>query len=447
MRRPSLESALACVAVAGALTGCPGWERLPFREAPPLPPLDLEDPYGLPDPLVKADGSPVADARDWWFQRRPEILALFASEVYGRTPRERIPIHFETLERDADALGELAARRSQHRLHFGRGPERPAMDLLVYLPAGAERVPLFLVPNFRGNHSVHADPAIFVTTSWMPDNEPCQVVNHVASEAGRGCRGHRFPIEQILARGYGFATFYHGDLDPDLKYFGEAPADLAQGFRDGIHPLFYRPGQARPDPDEWGAVGAWAWGMSRALDMLQRRGDVGEVFAVGHSRLGKTALWAGAQDPRFAAVISNDSGAVGAALSRRGAGETIADITTAFPHWFAGNLRRYANDEAALPVDQHMLLALVAPRPVYVASAREDAWADPQGEFESALHAGGVYRFLGRPGLTTPAFPVVDRPVVSHVGYHVRTGGHDLTSWDWQRFMDFTDLHFGRGSS
>jgi len=394
--------------------------------------------YTLADPLTLADGRQVTDAATWRL-RRAEILNLFETNVYGRSPGCPKTMRFETRSAACDAIGGKATRK-QITLFFTDRQDSPKMDLLLYVPNGAKKpVPVFLGLNFVGNECVDRDPGIEISKQWMADAPEKGIVNHRATEATRGCQASRWQVAMLMDRGYALATAYYGDLEPDY----------ADGWKTGIRAALSCDGKNTVfKPDDWGAIGAWAWGLSRAMDYLQTDTDIDakHVAVVGHSRLGKTALWAGAQDERFALVISNDSGCGGAALSKRAFGETVEIINNAFPHWFCENFKKFNAHEDRLPVDQHMLIALMAPRPVYVASAQDDLWADPRGEFLSAKGAEPVYRLLGAAGLSAKEMPPVDQPAnAGDIGYHIRRGKHDQTEYDWRQYLDFADRHFHHG--
>lgn len=412
--------------------------------APPTIHMDetLVPAYTLPDPLVFPDAAAVATAADWFERRRPQILAEFTEQVFGKAPPAPKQIQFAVVSQSDHALNDIAIRK-EIEIVLAEEPQPVKMTMLLYIPKSARPAAAFWGLNFQGNHTVTTEPDVRINPNWI-DNNAVGVVDHRATEASRGSRADRWPLEMIVGRGYAVATAYYGDIDPDFD----------DGFQNGIHAAFRKPGQTQPAVDEWGSIAAWAWGLSRGLDYLRQDPDVDgtRVAAIGHSRLGKTALWAGATDPRFALVISNDSGCGGAALSRRVFGETVAAINHSFPHWFCDNFNRYNDNEAALPVDQHELLALIAPRPLYVASASEDLWADPKGEFLSAVHADPVYRLLGTDGLGGSAppteMPAAEQPLkTGTIGYHLRSGKHDITPYDWQQYLDFADLHLKKGAS
>ncbi|MBX2924336.1 MAG: hypothetical protein KF746_19195 [Chitinophagaceae bacterium] len=390
--------------------------------------------YQLPDVLLTQSGKKITSAKDWEKSRRAEILKLFEENVQGKTPAKKMPLKFVTLSINTHALNGTATRK-QVRAYFTTD-EKYYMDILLYLPGNTGKpAPVFLGLNFGGNQAVHADTGIFISQRWFRYANAPAYINHYATEASRGAQSNDWEVEKILAAGYGLATVYYGDLQPDS----------AGSVNAGIAPLFYKAGQTKPADDEWGAIGIWAWGLSRAMDYLETDKDVDakKVAVVGHSRLGKTALWAGAQDKRFAIVISNNSGEGGAAITRRKYGETIAIMNKAFPHWFSGHFKKYNDRENDLPVDFHELIALIAPRPVYIASASDDQWADPAGEYQSGYYASPVYNLYGLQGLISVTPPGINTPVSEgSIGYHMRQGEHAMRLYDWQQYIRFADRFF-----
>ncbi len=391
-----------------------------------------------PDPLIFTDGRPVTTTTQWQ-QRRREILALFEEQVYGRIPANAYRSKFRVFSVDPRALAGTSVRKQIHVDLTGKAGGS-AMDLLLYLPAThTGRVPVFLGLNFGGNQTVAFDPGVPLPQIWVrnsqaqKDSRSKELVSHIrqqAPESSRGSAAQQWQLEKILAHGYGLATIYYGDIEPDFD--GGLPYSVRHSFA------------STGAPDEWGAIGAWAWGLSRALDYLETDPDVDahRVALIGHSRLGKAAMWAGAQDQRFALVISNNSGQGGAGLAHRQKGETIEHLNTTFPHWFCGNYKKYTHNPAALPVDGHLLAALIASRPLYIASAQDDTYSDPEGEFLSAVGASPVYELLGKRGLRTTALPPVNQPVMNDIAYHMRTGKHDVTAYDWDRYLEFADRQF-----
>lgn len=389
--------------------------------------------YELPPLLRDPDGAAIDSPDAWRTLARPRWMTLLAEEEYGRV-LPPVPVTAENVERGE---GPGGTRRVQARLRLGHGPDAPATEVLLYLPSpsrgdDAVRSPTFLHLNFGGNHAETADPAVRIPAGWVPNGKDTGVTDNRARPESRGTLAHRWPVEALTGRGYATATAYYGDTFPD-RADGRAASVLPS--------LGFTPDDARVAPDEPGAISTWAWQLSRILDWLVTLPEIDptRVIVVGHSRLGKTALWAGAGDERFAMVVANESGCGGAALERRNFGETVRRITTSFPHWFCPAFAGWAGRETEMPIDQHVVLAMTAPRPLYVASAAEDLWADPRGEFLGCLAAEPAWRLFGREGLGTDAFPAVDAPIGRTIGYHVRAGKHDILEVDWQRFADFAD--------
>ena len=384
----------------------------------------------LPDVLMLNNGKKVTTVKQWEKQRKPELLAMFKQQMYGQMPGKPAGMTFKVFDEDNNALGGKATRK-QITVYFTGKADGPKMDILLYIPNNTgHAVPAIVGLNFDGNQAVNADPAIKITTSWE-DNGIKGMVNNKATQATRGMEASEWPIEMMMSRGYAVATVYRGDIDPDFE------GGLKLGVR-AMYPELQNRG------DNFSTVGAWAWGLSRILDYLQtdKAIDSKHVAAFGFSRLGKAALWAGVTDERFKLVISNESGAGGAKLFHYTAGEGIRRLCTKFPHWFCGNFKQYMDRDSILPFDQHMVIAMVAPRPVYVASAQGDLNSNPEAEFWGAKNAEPVYKLYNSSyGLPTNAWPPVNTPVVGRIAYHIRPGKHDVTDYDWMQYLNFADKY------
>ncbi len=386
--------------------------------------------FKLPDPLKTFTGKKIRKVKQWENKRRPELLDFFTQNIYGEVPG-KLTIHSaNVIEQSSNAFNGKALRK-QVELTFKKNDRTLSCTILMYLPKGVEKAPVFLGYNFYGNHTVVNDVNVIISEAWVRDNPSFGIVHNQLTEQSRGVRTNRWAVEKILDAGFGFATIYYGEVDPDKD-----------DYSDGIQSLLYIDDQSKPADNEWGSIAAWSWGLSRVLDYFEQDEDVDatRVVVFGHSRLGKTSLWAGAKDQRFAGVISNDSGCGGAALSKRQFGETIFRINRSFPHWFSGNFKNYNNSELSMPVDQHELIALIAPRPVYIASAEEDLWADPRGEYLSAYYATPVYELYGKTGITEKEMPDINWPILNVVAYHIRSGKHDVTDFDWQQYINWASI-------
>ena len=383
----------------------------------------------LPKALIFNSGAKVATHSDW-LKRRQEILLTAAEQMYGTAP-STAGFHFEVQE-EGPAFDGTAHRR-QIRLHFKTESHSPGANLLLYTPAKIKKAPVIVGLNFWGNHTLSDDPAVLPSDSWIESgknpfaNLGC-VEQHRATPACRGIDAHRWPVQQLLNRGYALCTVYRGDIDSDLA--DESIPGLTAAFP-----------ELQDRDDNFSAIGAWAWTLRRMLDYLETDRDVDAKRAAvfGWSRLGKAAVWAGATDSRFAAVLSQESGAGGAKLFRRGVGEDIHRLNTVFPHWYCKGFRHYNNMDRELPFDQHLILSAIAPRPLFIASAQDDKLSDPAGEFASGVLAGEVYRFLGSKGLPSDEMPPPGSPLFGPISYQIRTGGHDVTFYDWQQYLTFLD--------
>lgn len=363
-------------------------------------------PYELPDPLRMEDGRKVDSPELWMRERRGEILALYEEHIYGRVPENVPDVRWHEVSRDANGVAHVEGRMSDDE-------DGPKIRLTIHQPKDADGpVPVMLNLSFFSGERPRRD----------------------------GDEARFNPRAAVLERGWAFAQIGYGDIQPDR----------ADRWIEGVIGLTLKDGQSKPGPGEWGTISAWAWGVSRTIDYLESLPsiDATRIALTGASRLGKTSLWAAAKDERIASVFSVVPGAMGAALIRRDWGETLDDMAQNFSWQFAGNLQQWVGRWDELPVDQHMLIALIAPRPVYVNGGLSDQWSDPKGEFHAMVAAGPVYRLLGLDDLGATEVPPLDEPVISsHLAFHYHSQGHQSVPEDWRLFMDFAEKHYARRES
>jgi hypothetical protein len=396
---------------------------------------DLPNISELPDPLVMFDGTPVKTKRQWRNKRRPELISLFQHYMYGYSPA---PVNFSyTIDHtDSTKFGGKATLKLV-TLRFGP-PETPEVSMMILIPnKRTGPAPVFIGLNFPGNHTTISFPEVPLTKSWV-NNAWSGGSDNKAYDNQRGIREWRWPYEMVVDRGYAIATIYAGELSPD--YFG--------GYNEGIHRGYLPDGDTIPGPHEWGVVAAWAWGLQRGVDYIMEDEDLANngIIAIGHSRLGKAALVAGAFDERIDIIIPSQSGCGGTSPNRFNVGESVELINIAFPHWFNSAFKEFGNRVEKLPFDQHSLIALAAPRPVLLSNATEDVWADPVGQFNMLIAATPVYEFLGFEGINTTTYPSENKLIDSRLGYFVRPGKHDMTVTEWKAWLDFCDKHLNSPS-
>jgi hypothetical protein len=408
------------VACGAAETNWPDPSRLPARP-------------GIPNPLVMFDGSPVKTKAEWEGRRRPELKSLFENYMYGVFPPKPAVTEFHTDAVHRDFLGGKAVLKVV-TISFG-DPDGPHISMMVITPSQPHAAsPTFLAMNFCGNHAIVDDPKIPLSRSWLYSS--CAgCTNNRPTESARGSQAKDWPIEQIIDRGYGLATFCSSDVDSDR-------AEVS----DGLYAWLAKKSGASTAPPsaDRGTIAAWAWGFHRCVDYLVTDPDIDfkRIAAVGHSRNGKTALLAAAFDERIALCIPHQAGCGGTAPSRGTVGESVKRINTAFPHWFDARFKQFNDNPSLLPIDQNCLIALVAPRPILLGNAAEDQWANPAGQFEMLKAAAPVYELLGAGGTETLAMPENGKLLAGKLGFFIREGNHSMTSGDWGKFLDYADAQW-----
>ncbi len=386
-------------------------------------------PYELPDLLLTAFGEQISSFDQWFSTKRPEILRLYEKNIFGTSPLQ-VKVNFLTA--GPEKVDTIKGIRAQLYDLYLSDQKILLTQFIVFSPLNSrEPVPAFLGPNILGNQSLTRLFSLPLSSSWTYPRPSLgiDVSGHATAESV-GVHSTRWPLDMIIKRGYAVVSFHNADLFPDKS----------DGRPESVQPLF---DTSSDTPCTWGAIATWGWGMIKILDCLKDIAAIDEqrVIAIGHSRLGKACLWAGAQDTRFAGIIANESGEGGCAISRRKFGERVSDIVKYFPHWFTAEYNLFSNTEENMPVDSHFLISLLAPRPVYIASAEDDLWSDPKGEFTGLREASAVWKLSRKidrlPGYE--AMPQTDKPLSGVLSYHIRSGGHDITPYDWQQFLYFAD--------
>lgn len=393
-------------------------------------------PCELPDLLSTFSGGEISSFKEWFACKRPKILKFYEQCIFGTSPLQE-KVHCQ--KAGSEQVNTIKGIRAQRYDLYLSDRNIRLTQFVVFTPLNLKGpVPAFLGPNVLGNQSLTRLFSLPLSNAWTYPRPSLGIDDsgHATVDSA-GVHSTRWPLEMIIQRGYAVVSFHNADFFPDKR----------DGRSESVQPLF----DAYSDiPFTWGAIAAWAWGMSKVLDCLKEINSVDEkrVIATGHSRLGKASLWAAASDARFAGVIANESGEGGCAISRRKFGERVSDIVTHFPHWFTTGYQSFVNAEETMPVDAHCLISLLAPRPVYVASAEDDLWSDPVGEFTGLKEASVVWKLAGITD-NEPDYgerPRVNMPLPGTLSYHVRSGGHDITPYDWQQFLTFADKFINQKS-
>lgn len=386
---------------------------------------DAIPPYTLPELLTLENGQKITDSKTWMKERRPELLEAIAALQYGKTPPAPNSLSFEVFEKESEALNGKAIRR-QVRVYLTENSKAHPMDLLIYLPKNSNgKVPLFFTISFTANNLTVNDPGVRVGEIWTSDGKKVK--------ADQPSRFRATNVEQFIDAGYGFATVYYGDIDPDFK----------DGFEHGIRKEFLKSGEKKPQKDEWGTISAWSWGLSRAMDYFEKDEQINEkkIALMGVSRLGKTVLWTGIRDPRFKMIIASCSGEGGAALARRDYGENIKHMSDSsrYGYQFAPNYHEYSTHVNDFPFDAHTLVAMIAPRPLLLQTGNTDYWSDPKGEFLAAQEASKVYELFGEKGPQNNEMPAAgDTSLIGNkLGYYMHDGGHGTIPSDYPIFIQF----------